>query len=322
MAVPGDLLLRDAAKAITADISASRGDRVTVSSMTGFARADGHADEVSWIWEVKSVNSKSLDLRIRVPPGLEALELPLRAALARRLKRGAVTITLGLTRAAAGGGLRVNREALGQVVALAQQLVAEGKAAPPRADGLLALRGVLESGEDEEDETHRERRQAALLGSFEQALDGLLAMRAAEGERLIPALEARLAEIARLVGQAEDNASVQPAALKARLAAMVAELLEASPALPAERLAQETALLVAKADIREELDRLSAHIVAAQELLAEGGAIGRRFDFLCQEFNREANTLCSKSADVALTRVGLALKAAIEQLREQVQNLE
>jgi uncharacterized protein (TIGR00255 family) len=290
--------------------------------MTGFARAEGHAEEISWIWELRSVNSKSLDLRIRVPPGLESLELPLRGALAQRLKRGAVTVTLSLTKSASGGGLRINREALAQVVAMAQQLVAEGKAAPPRADGLLALRGVLESGEDGEDEARRERRQGALLDSFARALDGLVGMRAAEGERLIPTLEARLAEIARLIGQAEDNAAVQPQALKARLAEMVAELLEASPALPPERLAQEAALLVAKGDIREELDRLAAHIVAAQELLAEGGAIGRRFDFLCQEFNREANTLCSKSADVALTRTGLGLKAAIEQLREQVQNLE
>ncbi len=295
---------------------------MTVSSMTGFARAEGHEDGVSWVWEVKSVNSKALDLRVRVPPGFEALELPLRAALAQRLKRGAVSVTLTLTKASAVGGVRVNREALAQVVALAQELVADGKAAAPRADGLLALRGVLESGEDIEDEARRERRQAALAASFERALDGLAAMRAAEGERLIPVVVARLAEIARLVAQAEDNAAVQPEALRVRLADMVGQLLGASPALSPERLAQEAALLVAKADIREELDRLSAHIVAAQELLAEGGAVGRRFDFLCQEFNREANTLCSKSADVALTRIGLGLKASIEQLREQVQNLE
>lgn len=295
---------------------------MTVSSMTGFARADGHEGGVSWVWEVKSVNGKSLDLRLRVPPGLDSLELPLRASLAQRLKRGAVSVTLGLSKAEGAARLRVNREALAQVTALAQELVSSGKAAPPRADGLLALRGVLESGEEEEDEAARERRQKALLGSFEQALDGLVAMRAAEGERLIPALQARLAEIARLVGSAEQHTAVQPEAIKARLAEMVAELLGASPVLPAERLAQEAALLVAKADIREELDRLAAHVVAAQELLAEGGAIGRRFDFLCQEFNREANTLCSKSADVSLTRVGLGLKAAIEQLREQVQNLE
>jgi len=289
--------------------------------MTGFARAEGHEGGDSWVWEVKSVNSKSVDLRVRVPPGFDSLELPLRSGVAQRLKRGAISVTLSLTRLA-GGGLRVNREVLAQLAELAQELVVQGKAALPRADGLLALRGVLESGEEIENEADRDRRQAALLQSFERALEGLVAMRAAEGERLIPAIEARLAEIARLVAAAEDNAATQPAAIKARLAEMVAQLLDASPALPADRLAQEAALLVGKADIREELDRLSAHIVAAQELLAEGGAIGRRFDFLCQEFNREANTLCSKSADVALTRTGLALKAAIEQLREQVQNLE
>ncbi|HWI26675.1 MAG TPA: YicC/YloC family endoribonuclease [Stellaceae bacterium] len=294
---------------------------MTISSMTGFARAEGHEGGDSWVWEVKSVNSKSVDLRVRVPPGFDSLELPLRSGVAQRLKRGAISVTLSLTRLA-GGGLRVNREVLAQLAELAQELVVQGKAALPRADGLLALRGVLESGEEIENEADRDRRQAALLQSFERALEGLVAMRAAEGERLIPAIEARLAEIARLVAAAEDNAATQPAAIKARLAEMVAQLLDASPALPADRLAQEAALLVGKADIREELDRLSAHIVAAQELLAEGGAIGRRFDFLCQEFNREANTLCSKSADVALTRTGLALKAAIEQLREQVQNLE
>ncbi|HEX7969714.1 MAG TPA: YicC/YloC family endoribonuclease [Stellaceae bacterium] len=295
---------------------------MTVSSMTGFARADGHEDGVSWVWELKSVNSKSLDLRFRLPPGLESLELPLRASLAQRLKRGALSVTLTLARAAAAGNLRVNREALAQVVALARELVADGSAAAPRADGLLALRGVLESGEEDEDEARRERRRAAQLASWEKALDRLVAMRTAEGARLVPVLEARLAEIAQLVAAAEDSAAAQPEALKARLRDMVAALLDASPALPPERLAQEAALLVGKADIREEIDRLSAHIVAAQELLAEGGAIGRRFDFLCQEFNREANTLCSKSADVALTRSGLALKAAIEQLREQVQNIE
>lgn len=290
--------------------------------MTGFARADGHEDGVSWVWELKSVNSKSLDLRFRLPPGFEALELPLRASLAQRLKRGSLSVTLTLTRAAAVGSLRVNREALAQVVALARELVEDGRAAAPRADGLLALRGVLESGEEDEHEGRRERRQTAQLASWEKALGSLVAMRTAEGARLIPVLEARLAEIAQLVAAAEDSAAAQPEALKARLRDMVSTLLEASPALPPERLAQEAALLVAKADIREEIDRLSAHIVAAQELLAEGGAIGRRFDFLCQEFNREANTLCSKSADVALTRTGLALKAAIEQLREQVQNIE
>jgi len=296
---------------------------VTVSSMTGFARADGHDEGVSWTWEIKSVNGKSLDLRFRLPPGFEGLELPLRAGLQQRLKRGSISVTLGLSRAAGGGGVRVNREALAQVVALAQELVAEAQAAPPRADGLLALRGVLEGGdESDDDEARREHRRAALLASWETALGALVEMRLGEGMRLVPILETRLAEIARLVAAAEDHAAVQPEALKMRLRELVATLLDASPALPPERLAQEAALLVAKADVREELDRLSAHIIAAQELLAEGGAIGRRFDFLCQEFNREANTLCSKSADVSLTRIGLNLKASIEQLREQVQNVE
>jgi uncharacterized protein (TIGR00255 family) len=290
--------------------------------MTGFSRAEGHDEGVAWAWEIKSVNSKSLDLRFRLPPGFDALELPLRAAIAQRLKRGAVSVTLALTRSAGTGGLRINRDVLAQVAALAQELVEQGRAAPARADGLLALRGVLESGDDTEDDSRRAQRDAELLATWGQALDQLLAMRLAEGGRLIPALQSRLAEIAQLVASAEDNAAAQPEALKARLRDMVATLLEASSALSPERLAQEAALLVSKADIREELDRLSAHIIAAQELLAEGGAIGRRFDFLCQEFNREANTLCSKSADVALTRVGLGLKAAVEQLREQVQNLE
>jgi uncharacterized protein (TIGR00255 family) len=295
---------------------------VTVSSMTGFARTEGHEDGVSWVWELKSVNSKSLDLRFRLPPGLESLELALRASIARRMKRGALGVVLTLVRTGAAGGFRVNRAALAQVAALAQELVAEGRAAPPRADGLLALRGVLETGEEDEDHALRERREAALSASWESALDRLVAMRLAEGGRLIPALEARLAEIARLVAAAERSAAVQPSIVKARLADMVAALLDAGPALSPERLAQEAALLAAKADVREELDRLSAHIIAAQELLAEGGPIGRRFDFLCQEFNREANTLCAKSGDVTLTRVGLDLKAAIDQLREQVQNVE
>jgi uncharacterized protein (TIGR00255 family) len=300
----------------------SRDASVTIASMTGFARAEGHDESASWSWEIKSVNSKALDLRFRLPPGLEALELPLRAGLAQHLKRGALSVTLTLSRATSAGGLRLNRDALAQVVLLAQELVREGKAAAPRADGLLALRGVLESGEDAEDEAQRERRQTILLATFERALAGLAAMRMAEGARLVPVIEARLAEIARLVVAAEDSAAAQPEALRARLAEMVAQLLEASSALPPDRLAQEAALLVAKSDVREELDRLAAHIIAAQELLAEGGPIGRRFDFLCQEFNREANTLCAKAGDVALTRIGLDLKAAIEQLREQVQNLE
>jgi uncharacterized protein (TIGR00255 family) len=290
--------------------------------MTGFARAEGHDGPLSWAWELKSVNSKSLDLRFRLPPGYDALELPLRALVTQRLKRGAISAGLSVARAGGTGNIRVNREALAVVMKLANDLAAEIEAAPPRIDGLLALRGVLESGDEAPDEATRERQMKLLNDGFVQALEGLGTMRASEGARLDVVLSDRLNEIAALVKDAEGAAAMQPAAIKARLKELIAALTDAVPALPEERLAHEAALLVAKADIREELDRLKAHIDAAQSLMKEGVAVGRRFDFLCQEFNREANTLCSKSADLELTRIGLALKAAIEQLREQVQNIE
>jgi len=295
---------------------------MTIASMTGFARAEGHGEGLSWAWEVKSVNAKTLDLRFRFPPGLDALELPLRASIAERLKRGSVTAGLTLARGGPAGGLKLNREALAAVLAIAHEVAAEAETAPPRVDGLLAIKGVLESGEEAEDEATRERRQAMLLASWREALERLGTMRLAEGQRLVAVLEARLDEIAELIVAAEASAAVQPAALRAKLKEQVAALLAAVPALPEERLAQEAALLIAKADVREELDRLAAHVAAVRALLGEGGAVGRRLDFLCQELNREANTLCSKSADLALTRIGIALKAAIEQLREQVQNIE
>lgn len=290
--------------------------------MTGFARAEGHAEGFSFVWEIKSVNSKSLDLRFRLAPGLEALEVPLRTLLAEHVQRGALTVNLTAARASGSGALRVNREALAQVTALANELAERHGAAPARADGLLALRGVLESGEAEEADEVRDRRQATLLAAARQAVERLIAVRREEGARLQAVLDARLGEIDALTTAADATAAMQPAAIKARLQTQLAALLESVPALPEERLAQEAALLAAKADLREELDRLKAHVNASRDLLAAGGAIGRRLDFLCQELNREANTLCSKSSDLALTRVGLGLKAAIEQLREQVQNIE
>src|SRR5579862_6033077 len=296
---------------------------MSIASMTGFARLEGHDGAVNWVWELKSVNAKSLDPRFRLPTGYEVLEVPLRANLNQKLRRGAVTVSLAITKGTSAGAMRINREALAAVMALAKELAAEVEdAAPPRIDGLLALRGVLESAEETPDEATRERQIELLTASFERALQSLVAMRETEGGRLESVLMARLSEIAGLIKAAEASASAQPAAIKARLKELVDALIEAVPALPEERLAHEAALVIAKADIREELDRLSAHLAAAKSLMAEGGAIGRRFDFLCQEFNREANTLCAKSADLELTRIGLALKAAIEQLREQVQNIE
>jgi uncharacterized protein (TIGR00255 family) len=296
---------------------------MTISSMTGFARVEGHDGTLTWVWELKSVNAKSLDLRFRLPGGFEALEVPLRANVNQKLRRGSMTANLAVTKAAGAAGLRINREALDAIMGLARALTEEYReVAPPRIDGILALRGVIESAEEIPDEATREKQFGLLAASFERALAALVAMRVEEGTRLERVLAARLADIATLVDQAESAAATQPAAIKARLESMIAVLVEAVPALPEERLAHEAALVIAKADIREELDRLKAHLAAARGLIAEGEAIGRRFDFLCQEFNREANTLCSKSADLELTRIGLALKAAIEQLREQVQNIE
>jgi len=291
--------------------------------MTGFARIEGHDGALNWVWEVKSVNAKALDLRFRLPQGYEALEVPLRAVLNQKLRRGAITAGLSISRGAGTGAMRINREALATVMALARELAAAFEdAAAPRIDGLLALKGVIETAEEMPDEATRERQTALMTASFERALASLVAMRVDEGARLEHVLAARLAEIAALVKEAEASAAAQPAAIKARLAELIATLVQAVPALPEERLAHEAALIIARADIREELDRLSGHLAAAHKLMAEREAIGRRFDFLCQEFHREANTLCSKSADLDLTRIGLALKAAIEQLREQVQNIE
>ena len=291
--------------------------------MTGFARADGEAEGLSWAWEVKSVNGKGLDLRLRLPPGWDQLEPALRGAVASRLKRGNVSVNLNIEKRAAAATLRINRDVLGQVVALMREIGHEVDAAAPRLDGLLAIRGVIESADEEEvTPERRDRRAAALLASFETALARLSEMREGEGARLSEVLHRRLDEIAALVAEAEASAAAQPEAIRARLRELVASLVEAGATVSEDRLAQEAALLVGRADVREELDRLEAHVAAARDLLREATAIGRRFDFLCQEFNREANTLCSKSSDLELTRIGLALKSAIEQLREQVQNVE
>lgn len=291
-----------------------------VASMTGFARVDGHGDGYAWTLEAKSVNGRNLDLRCRMPAGFDQLEAVARAEVPKRLARGTLNLTLSVTRTATVSQLRINRELLAQVIELAREIEGAG-AAPPRLDALLTVRGIIEPVEEDESEA-RERLDEALKKDLGAVVDRLAAARAAEGGRLVAILNGHLDEIARLTDAAAACSSVQPEALREKLRGQLAALLEAVPSLPEERLAQEAALLIAKGDVREEMDRLRAHVQAARELLAEGGAIGRRLDFLCQEFNREANTLCSKSSDVELTRIGLALKASIEQLREQVQNIE
>ena len=291
-----------------------------VASMTGFARTQGEAPGISWVWEVKSVNGRALDLRLRLAPGFDALEPKLRAAVAQRFRRGNISANLSVARIAAPV-LRINRAALGQLVALINELTGEVEAAPPRLDGLLALRGVVETVEDE-DEAVLEERCRAVLAGWTQALDRLAEARAEEGARIAALLRHQLDETATLAAAAEARAVAQPAALRERLRTVLAGLADLAPSVSEERVAQEVALLVARSDIREELERLRAHLEQAGELLEQGEAVGRRLDFLCQELNREANTLCSKSADIELTRTGLALKAVIEQFREQVQNIE
>jgi uncharacterized protein (TIGR00255 family) len=288
--------------------------------MTGFSRAEGEELGISWVWEMKSVNGKSLDLRLRLPPGFDALEPQLRALLAQRFRRGNFNASLAVTRTAPTV-VRVNREALAQLVALMNELAGEIEAAPPRIDGLLALRGVIETVEDEPDATLEERR-IAVLKSWEIALAQLAGARIEEGMRLAGALREQLQEMSGLIEAAGQCAAAQPAAIRQRLQTMLANLTDFLAGMPEERVAQEMALLVARSDIREELERLRAHVEQANDLLQHEEAVGRRLDFLCQELNREANTLCSKSADIELTRVGLSLKAVVEQFREQVQNIE
>ena len=290
--------------------------------MTGFARQAGGDEGFSWTWEAKSVNSRSRDLRCRLPHGYDRLEEDVRAAVAAAITRGNLQVTLTLDALRSRPAVRLNRELLSQVVTTLQELQAEQDFERPRPDGLLLIPGMLESVEEPPDEAEQEAREVALKAGLAEMLKALVSARQAEGQRIGKAIEAFLAALATLVEQAEATAATQPEAIKARLVAQVQELCEAVPALPEERLAQEAVLLATKADVREELDRLAAHLEAARELVTAGGPVGRRLDFLCQELNREANTICSKAAELELTRIGLDLKSTIEQLREQVQNLE
>jgi len=288
--------------------------------MTGFARVEGDESGISWAWEAKSVNGKSLDLRLRLAAGFDALEPRLRAMLAQRFHRGSFSASLVVIRATAPA-VRVNRAVLAQLLTLMNELAGEIKAAPPRLDGLLALRGVVETVEDEDDAVIEERK-LVVLDSWATVLDRLASARAEEGARLAVLLCGQIDEMAAFVDAAERCAAAQPTSIRERFQKMLASLADLVPGMPEERMAQEIALLVARADIREELERLRAHIEQASDLLQQGEAVGRRLDFLCQELNREANTLCSKSADIELTRIGLSLKAAVEQFREQLQNIE
>lgn len=300
------------------------------SSMTGFARAEGHAvaaTPFAWTWEARSVNGKSLDVRLRLPHGFDSLEIPARQAVTAAFARGSVSLNLTIASETTSADVGIDETLLDSLIALAARKTAQFSAvgqgvAPASLDGLMALargRGTQEAALDAETLAARD---AALIQGLKTALGALDRARKEEGAHLVPVLLAHLTTISTLCRTAERHASIQPAALHDALVARLRELAGEIPALSPDRLAQEAALLASKADVREELDRLNAHVVQAQELLAKGEPCGRRLDFLSQEFNREANTLCSKSADAAFTKIGLELKTAIDQFREQIQNIE
>ncbi len=291
-------------------------------SMTGFAESSGSHEGLRWRWEAKSVNGRSLDIRLRVPPGYDSLEPPARMLANERFRRGSLQVSLSVEQQESARGLRVDPAALASAVKLAREVAAETGLAPARIDGLLALKGVIVQDEQSVlDPLKRADRDAAILKSLANALDGLAKARASEGAKLATLLTAQINEVERLTKEAASLAAAQPEALRQKLASQIADMLQGGN-FPEDRLAQEAAMLAARADIREELDRLHAHVHDARALIADGRGAGRKLDFLAQEFNREANTLCSKSGDITLTRTGLALKAVIDQLREQAQNVE
>ena len=295
---------------------------MTIISMTGFAESSGSHEGLRWRWDAKSVNGKGLDLRLRTPQGFDALEQPARMLATERFRRGNFQISLNVESQGNVRGLNVDPVALAAAVKLAREVAAETGLAPARIDGLLALKGVIVPDEPAAlDNVARGHRDAEILKSLALAFELLGKARAGEGAKLAALIRGQIDEVAKLTAEAGQLAAAQPAALKERLSAQLTELLGAVP-LSEDRLAQEVALLATRADVREELDRLGAHVEEARRLLASGEAVGRKLDFLAQEFNREANTLCSKSQDIALTRTGLALKAVIDQFREQAQNVE
>jgi uncharacterized protein (TIGR00255 family) len=295
---------------------------MALSSMTGFARSHGLCGSYAWAWELKSVNAKGLDVRLRLPPGWDAVEAPVRSRAAEVLARGSVYGTLTVERQGVSPIVRVNEPVLNAVLATLKDLSGKVDAEPPRLDGILTLKGVIEVIDEDEKEEDRRAAERAVVTGFHQAVTELAAMRQREGLALGQVLTQRLQEIGALTARAEAAPGRRPEAIKARIAEQIATLLDASTRFDADRLHQEAILIASKADIREELDRLASHVTQAERLLTDGGAVGRRLDFLAQELNREANTLCSKSNDVALTNIGLELKSVVEQFREQVQNLE
>ena len=292
-----------------------------LSSMTGFASTNGSAGRMSWNWELKSVNNKAFDLRLRLPQGFEALENPVRQTLGQHFKRGSLQVTLTVQGGEKAEKIIFNGEILEQYVVLATELSKRLGTALPGADALISLRGVVEMSTAAPDVPEQQERETAILLTLKHAATALAGSRKKEGAELTMILAAQLDHIETLLQAAQASPSRRPETIRQRLQEQIATLLEIHN-FDAQRLHQEAVVLATKADVREELDRLCVHIKAARELLQSGDPVGRKFDFLAQEFNREANTFCSKASDASLTAIGLDLKTTIDQMREQVQNIE
>ncbi|MGL5164667.1 MAG: YicC/YloC family endoribonuclease [Afipia sp.] len=295
---------------------------MALSSMTGFARSHGTSGPYAFEWELKSVNAKGFDFRMRLPPGWDDIEAATRKRATELLSRGTVYANLSVKRTGTASIVRINDEVLSSILKVASEISARTDAVAPSVDGLLGIKGVIEVVEPESDEAELQGARAAVTDAFEQALQSLIDMRKREGTALGQILTQRMDEIERLAKRAEAAPGRKPEAIRARIAEQVALLLETSDRFDSDRLNQEAIMIATKADIREELDRIASHIAQTRELLRKGGAVGRRLDFLAQEFNREVNTTCSKSNDIELTNTGLEMKNVVEQFREQVQNLE
>jgi uncharacterized protein (TIGR00255 family) len=295
---------------------------MALSSMTGFARSRGVSGPYAFEWELKSVNAKGFDLRVRLPQGWDELEAYAKKRAGEVLSRGTVYANLNVKRTSAAANVRINEDVLAAVLKVAGQIAGKIDAVAPSIDGLLGIKGVIEVAEPESDEAEDKAAQAAAADAFDRALADLVDMRRREGVALGHILAQRMDEIEALAQKAEAAPGRKPEAIRARLAEQIATLLETSDRFDPDRLMQEALLIATRADIREELDRIASHIAQARELIGKGGPIGRRLDFLAQEFHREVNTCCSKSNDIELTNTGLAMKNVVEQFREQVQNLE
>lgn len=295
---------------------------MALNSMTGFGRSSGEAGAWSWTWEVRSVNGRGLDLRIRLPSNFDSLDQPVRKLIQSQLKRGSVTVSLNVTRQSGAMEVQVNEGVLSDILKAAEVVRKATETAPPRVDGLLALKGVLDVVEQTESAQERERIETSMLRDFETALGELVSSRRSEGVHLAKIVSEKISEIADLTKAIENSPARTPSAIQQRLKEQVAKLVDTNNGLDEARLHQEAVLVATRADVEEEVKRLTAHVAAAKALIEGAEPVGRQLDFLAQEFNREANTICSKAGANDISQAGLALKSAIDQMREQVQNIE